>query len=128
MWQDQTWTSSKRTSSPTNVYHWIITSFTCTLYGPSYNTSGHYKPSQVLRDFELATYQFECGALTYRAICNTLYCLWLSDRGLGRDFWRNSRIVKVILKQRRPLNVGCTVSKLEPASVSFRTFPFWFRT
>ena len=42
------------------------------------------KPSQVPREFELATYQFECDALTYRAIHNTLYCIWRSDRGMGR--------------------------------------------
>ena len=38
------------------------------------------KSSQVPREFELATYQFEYDTLIYRAIRNTLYCMLQSDR------------------------------------------------
>ena len=45
------------------------------------------KPIEVT--WTVATYQLECDALTYRAIYKTLYCVWQSDRAMGRDFWRN---------------------------------------
>ena len=47
---------------------------------------------------ELATYQLECEALTYRAIGNTLYCMWQIDRGMGRDLWRTCKRGSLILK------------------------------
>ena len=46
----------------------------------------------------------------------------------GWDFWRTWKRETVILKPRRHLNVVFTSSELKPASVSSRTFPFWFGT
>ena len=37
MWKGQIWSTKKGTSSPPNVYHWIITSLTCSSHGPSVN-------------------------------------------------------------------------------------------
>ena len=77
---------------------------------------------------EMVTFHLECDALTCRAIRNTLYCVWQSDRGMGRDFWRTCKRGKVILKQCRCLNVFFIASELKPASITSRKFPFWFGT
>ena len=49
------------------------------------------KPCKVASEFELATYQFECDALTYCTSSNTLHYMWLSDKEMGRGFWRTAK-------------------------------------
>ena len=70
MWQGQTWATGKGTSSPSNVYPYIITSLTV---GHMYShvTDWVTKCGQVPREFELATYQSEFDALTNQTIRNT---------------------------------------------------------
>ena len=83
------------------------------------------KPAHVPSEFELKTYQFECGALAYRAIRNTINYMWQSN--YERCF-KNLQKGRVILKLRRPPDVVFTACELEPACTSSNTFSFWFRT
>ena len=80
------------------------------------------KPGQVPMEFELATYQFECDALTYWA--NALLYLTKWQRNVERFF-------KNLLKGKglcRRLDVVFTASELKSAIVSSSTFLFWFVT
>ena len=67
----------------------------------------------------MAIYKIECDALIYRAICNTLYCVWQSERKIGEDF-------RITCKKGGSFwnNIVFTAPELKPASVSSRTFPF----
>ena len=42
------------------------------------------QPAQVLREFQLRTFQFECDTQAYWAIRNSLYYIWQSDRAMTR--------------------------------------------
>ena len=55
-------------------------------------------PLNQVKSPEMAIYQIECDALTFRAIRNTLYYVWQSHRRIKRDFWINCKGGRVILK------------------------------
>ena len=74
-------------------------------------TVGH-KDSYITDWITLATYQLECNVLTYRAIPNTLCCIWQSDRGTEErgevfaelekkrcSFWNNVDVVYMLFSQ-----------------------------
>ena len=56
------------------------------------------KFAQVPREFELATYQFECDTLAYSAIRNILYWMWQSGRAIIRGFPKTSKRGTAMLK------------------------------
>ena len=58
----------------------------------------------------------------YSLLCVTKWQEW------GEIFWRTCKQERIILKQRRRLNLVFTSPDLKSASLSSRTFLFWFET